>query len=35
MERSSVNEQMDGLRKEIEQLTNSLKWVFIGVFRRS
>lgn len=25
LERSGVNEQMDGLRKEIEQLTNSLK----------
>lgn len=25
MERAAVNEQMDSLRKEIEQLTNSLK----------
>lgn len=25
MERASVNDQMDGLRKEIELLTNSLK----------
>lgn len=24
-ERTAVNEQMEGLRKEIEQLTNSLK----------
>lgn len=24
-DRTAVNEQMDGLRKEIEQLTNSLK----------
>lgn len=24
-ERASTNEQMEGLRKEIEQLTNSLK----------
>ena len=24
-ERAAVNEQMDGLRKEIEMLTNSLK----------
>lgn len=25
VERSAINDQMDGLRKEIEQLTNSLK----------
>jgi MAX-like protein X len=25
MERGAINEQMEGLRKEIEQLTNSLK----------
>lgn len=29
-ERAAVNEQMDGLRKEIEMLTNSLKWVMLA-----